>query len=107
MPKVDIPSKDAEIREVLSWLRDRLGPTFLVIDHWDGDLCAIGVAATHDPKQLVYISSWNRPGGRYFVELETAPAPGSEMPYTSVSKFDTVDREELACIVAQHLTPRP
>jgi hypothetical protein len=105
MSRVDITGKDAEIRAVLSWLGDRLGPTFVVVDHWDGDLCAIGVAATHDPKQLVYISSWNRPGGRYFVELETAPAPGSEMQYASVSKFDNVDREELARIVAQHLTP--
>src|SRR5262245_13810001 len=70
-------------------------------------ICAIGVAAIHDSKQLVYISSWNRPSGRYFVELETAPVPGSEMPDTSVNKFDTVDREELACIVAQHLTPHP
>jgi hypothetical protein len=107
MPERDIPSKDAEIREVLSWLRDRLGPTFLVIDHWDGDLCATGVAAMHDPQQLVYISSWNRPSGHYFVELETAPAPGSELPYASVSKFDSVDRDELARLVAQHLTPRP
>jgi hypothetical protein len=107
MSRVEIPSKDAEIRAVLSWLRDRLGPSFVVVDHRDGDLCAIGVAAIHDPKQLVYISSWNRPGGRYFVELETAPAPGSEMPYASVSKLDNVDRDELTCIVAQHLTPRP
>jgi hypothetical protein len=106
MPTIDIPSKDPEIREVLSWLRDRVGP-FRVIDHWDADLCAVGVAAIHDPQQLVYISSWNRPTGRYFVELETAPLPGSEMPYTSVGKFDTVGREELASLVAQHLSRRP
>jgi hypothetical protein len=106
MPTADIPSKDREIREVLSWLRDRVGP-FLVIDRWDADLCAVGVAAIHDPQQLVYSSSWNRPTERYFVELETAPLPGSEMPYTSVAKFDTVDREELATLIAQHLSPRP
>ena len=43
MPKVDIPSKDPEIREILSWLRDRVGPSN-VIDHWDGDLCAVAAA---------------------------------------------------------------
>ena len=106
MHTVDIPSKDPEIRGVLSWLRDRVGP-FLIIDHWDADLCAVGVTAIHDPQQLVYISSWNQPTGRYFVELETAPLPGSELPYASVAKFDTVDREELASLVAQHLSPRP
>jgi hypothetical protein len=29
------------------------------------------------------------------------------MPYTTVNKFDTVDREELARIVAEHLTAHP
>ena|SRR5579859_4118639 len=107
MSNVDLPNKDAEIREVLSWLTDRLGSNFHVVDHWDADRCAIGVTAVHDAKQLVYISSWSRPSGRYFVELETAPSPGSEMPYTTVNKFDTVDREELARIVAEHLTAHP
>jgi hypothetical protein len=93
MARVGISRKDAEIRNVLSWLSNRFGPNFLVVDNWEADRYAIGVAAIHDPKRLVYISSWGRPTGHYSVELETAPTQGSEIPYTSVGKFDNVDRK--------------
>ena len=68
---VEANDKDDEIRDLLSWLRSRLGQNFVVIDHWEADRSAIGVAATDDPKQLVYIASRGQPAGPYFVELET------------------------------------
>jgi hypothetical protein len=103
--EMEVPSKDAKISEVLLWLKDRIG-SFSVIDHWEGDRRAIGVAAKHNPKQLVYICYEGR-SDDYSVELETAPPPDSEMPHATIGRFNGVLREELARIVAQHLTPHP
>ncbi len=102
MPGFEMPDKDAEILEVLSWLKDRLGPRFRLMDHWGADRSAIGIAAISDPTQLVYIASLGQPA-RYSVELESAPTPGSDLPYSTVGQFNGVDREELARLVAQHL----
>jgi hypothetical protein len=37
--------KDATITELLDWLRERLGNEFSITDHWEADLCAIGISA--------------------------------------------------------------
>jgi len=95
--------KDTTITELLSWLRKRLGNKFVVTNHWDADLCAVGISAHNDPAQLVYILSWGRPPGHYGVELESAPLPGSAAPYQTVGKFQAVPREELLRIILDHL----
>jgi hypothetical protein len=95
--------KDATIAELLSWLRQRLGNKLVVTDHWDADLCAVGISAPDESAQLVYISSWGRPVGHYGVELESAPLPGSDAPYQTVGQFQAVTREDLLQIVEDHL----
>jgi len=95
--------KDATIIELLDWLRERLGDAFAINDHWEGNLCAIGISAPGNPAQLVYISTWRRPSGYYAVELESAPPPDSEMPYEEIGEFDFVSRDELLGIVKTHL----
>ena len=55
--------KDATVTELLSWLRQRLGNKFVVTDHWDADLCAVGISAPNDPAQLVYISELGAASG--------------------------------------------
>jgi len=100
---VEANDKDDEIRDLLSWLRSRLGQNFVVIDHWESDRSAVGVAATDDPRQLVYIASRGQTAGPYFVELEASPSEGSDLPYTMVGRFEAVDREQLLRITAQHL----
>jgi hypothetical protein len=101
--QTDVENKDQEIHTLIAWLRDHLLIDFVVVDHWDADRFAIGVAAPVDLHRLVYISSWKRPTNQYFVALETSPADGSDMPYASVGKFESVDRERLAHIVTDHL----
>jgi hypothetical protein len=95
--------KDAAIIELLDWLRERLGNSFTVTDHWQVDQCAVGISTLTDPAQLVYVLSYGGPEGRYSVHLESAPQHGSEMPYQTVGKFDSVSREELLGIVTNHL----
>jgi hypothetical protein len=55
-----------------------------------------------DPRQLVYIACHR--SGEYFVELETAPAAGAELPYATAGRFEAVDRETLLGIIARHLS---
>ncbi len=94
--------KDISIIELLDWLRERLGNTFNVTDYWEADLCATGISAPDEPAQLVYVSCGG-PGTHFSVQLESAPKPGSEIPYQTVGKFDSVSREELLGIVIKHL----
>ena len=95
--------KDSEITDLLQWLRQKLGDSFIVVDHWEGDLCAIGLSSPNDPSQLVYVLTFERPPGRYAVELESPPVAGSDLPYRSVGKFDFLSREELLVIVKDHI----
>jgi hypothetical protein len=95
--------KDRSIVDLLDWLRETLGDAFVVTDHWEADLCAVGISAPRDPARLVYILTWGRPQGHYAVELETAPLPDSQEPYENVGKFDLVSRDELLRIVRKHL----
>src|SRR3954451_22913713 len=41
-----------------------------VMDHWQGDLAAVGVIWAGRPERLAYISSWEQSVECYFVELE-------------------------------------
>ena len=95
--------KDPQIIDLLNWLHERLGDQFAITDHWEGDLRAIGISASEDPTQLVYILSHECPTGSYALQLESAPRPGSKMAYQDAGKFDSVSREELLAIVTQHL----
>jgi hypothetical protein len=95
--------KDPEIIELLEWLRDRLADSFAVSDHWEADPCAIGLSSPEDASQLVYISNSGTPSESYAVELESAPAPDSDLPYRTVGRFDLVSRQELLGILTAHL----
>src|SRR5262249_42745761 len=88
--------------ELVAWLQAKFGPTLIVVDHWNADLTAIGVALKTDPQRLAYIAALP-PSDRYFIELETAPTQGSYFPYTVVGRFDAVDRDRLLRIVDDHL----
>lgn len=99
--------KDRAIIEVISKLQQRLGENFFqIVDHWEADLCGIGIANPQAHEILVYIGTAHMPEGQYFVELESAPEPGSEMPYQVAGRYESVGFEELVSIVSAHLTTR-
>jgi hypothetical protein len=95
--------KDQAIIELLDWLQQRLGDQFTVTDHWEALLCAIGISASDDPAQLVYIQVMDAIAGRFAVELESEPSPGSDLLYRTIGKFDSVTREDLLGIITKHL----
>src|SRR5437763_1616950 len=77
---------------------------FNITDHWEGDLCAVGIASVNDNRQLVYVSAFGMPDGQYYIELENPPAPNSDLPYELVGDMDHIDFEDLTEIVAKHLS---
>ena len=100
--------KDGAILDAVEHLRMRLGPDeFQIIDHWEANLIAIGIASSSDLQQLVYFSLESGGERRFYVSLEAAPTEGSELPYMDCGEFNNVDLEKLTEIVAEHLGLRP
>jgi hypothetical protein len=98
------PDKDDVIIRVLDRLRHDLGAgAFDVVDHWEADLNAVGIASPKNHGVLVYISTSGQSEERYHVELELPPAPGDDFPYQDAGSFSQLDYPQLLDIVRQHL----
>lgn len=79
--------KNEVILRLLDRLTEHLGPgTFDIVDHWEGDLYAIGIARPDNPGFLVYISIFGHHNDTYFVSLELPPAAGSDLPYSQAGE---------------------
>ena len=102
--------KDPVIIKVLEQLRSRLGPAaFVLADHWESDLCAVGIASPHNREVLVYLSCYGEPSDCFGYELEL-PRPQIDfvsnpdvVPYLVAGRGTGVRFEELVGIVAAHL----
>lgn len=95
--------KDQSIIRLIDGLRALLGPrAFDVVDHWESDLCAVGIARPDNHGVLVYISTSGKPGERCSVSLELPPQPGSDIPYTAAGDQDAANLNELAEIIQRH-----
>jgi hypothetical protein len=95
--------KDASTVKLVERLRTDLGPDdFDIVDHWDADLCAIGIAMTDDHTQLVYISTFAKPHESYDYELEIAPK-SPENQYDVAGQGDCVSYPMLLDIVRDHI----
>lgn len=94
-------NKETSITSLVEKFSRDLGEDdFLIIDHWESDLCAIGISKKKDEERLVYISTFNRPKGEYYYELE----------YSSKDKFVSASNKEgvanyceLLKIIKKHL----
>jgi hypothetical protein len=96
--------KDSIIIALLDRLGERLGPdSFDTVDHWESDLCAVGIASPGGHGILAYISCYGEPEGRYHVELEMPPSPGNDLPYQVAGRFSDLDFEALVNVVSKHL----
>ncbi len=99
-------SKHQSVRSAVAALRERLGESVEVSDQWNADLYAVGLWNRRVPGQRVYFSTFRRLPHRYFVELE-GPAPANSNalapPRQGCRRFDDVDFDGLATLVARHL----
>ncbi len=93
--------KHSSIWTFLSGLSDKLGwENYQVVDHWDADLHAIGVASLKDPARLVYVSTFQQMPGRYAFECEVSGA--DEMP-VAVQRGPALDLDGIVEIIRSHL----
>jgi hypothetical protein len=96
--------KDAFIHDFIRRLRaDMPVGSFVIVDHWDADLTAIGIAKPDDTRTLVYVASRESRIDDMYVELEEPPEAGSDMPYQSVGKFEHLTFERVADLIVSHL----
>jgi hypothetical protein len=94
--------KHGSIWKFLGQLSKRLdSEQFRVIDHWDSDLYAIGVAAISDLGRLVYVCTFARPPGTYTYECEI-PAGHDAAPITTERGL-AGSLDEIAAIIRRHL----
>lgn len=99
-PKI---AKDESVVRMLAALRSELGSgAFDVVDHWESDRCAIGIARPDDHGVVVYISTYERPEDRYWVSLELPPREGDDGPYTPAGEREVRGIRELAAVVRSH-----
>jgi hypothetical protein len=97
-------AKDDSVTSVLERLRQDLGPAaFEVVDHWDYDLCAFGVARPDDHRYLVYISTWPPARGLFNYECER-PSTTAEAVYDSDGMIEGATYDELRAAVRTHVT---
>jgi hypothetical protein len=73
-----IQQKDPRILELLHELEASMpAGSYQIVDYWDADLCAIGVASKSDPRRLVYVSTYGQQDGAYAFECEAPPDEAS------------------------------
>lgn len=91
-------TKDQSIIDVIA----RINPTkrnWCIVDHWDADLCAVGIARSDDHEQLVYISTRDHESGRFYYECENSPAAKR----TNKDNAEDVDFDILLKAMEKHL----
>ena len=93
--------KDRTIRELITRL-ELAARGWQVVDHWEADLQAIGVATKQDPRRLVYVSTFSRAPGHFDYQCE-APAGPDDEDYTTTTSGDDVDYETLLKVLEAHL----
>ena len=96
--------KDDSLRILVGELIRRLPPkTFVVVDHWDSDPFAIGLARPSQPDHLVYITSDRDVHGRYFISRELPP--NSDLaPFQDAGADQFEDIDAMAEAIAAHLS---
>lgn len=94
--------KDPLLLRLLEAVADALrGAPLVLVDHWDGDFFAIGIAAEREPNRLVYVSTLQQASGHCFIECETPD--DSEAGYASSQTEKSVPFARAVEIIRQHL----
>jgi hypothetical protein len=96
-------NKDPAIVELLAGLREALGAAaFMVVDHWEADPCAVGVAHPRNQHVLACLALGANPGS-YDIHLELPAPDRSELPYAAAGGHAEVSFAEVVGIVRGHL----
>jgi len=95
--------KDDSLRMLVGELAQRLPPgSFVVVDHWEADPFAIGLASPRNHGRLAYVTSDRDIHGRYFMSREL-PSDTDLAPFREAGCDQFEDVNALAQAVALHL----
>ena len=93
--------KSESIKKLLSELQLEKN-RWIIQDHWQADLYAIGIACEGTPAHLVYVNTFGKPDGLYYYECET-PKGKEDEDYVVFDRGDNVNFDELSIIIKNHL----
>lgn len=100
--------KNETILEVIKELFDKFGEdNFQLTDYWEDDLYAVGIKNVTDRKHLIYISTFNRPIGFYFVEVEKSNSETDLADYSVVKKFEKAGFDQILELFRKYLYLKP
>jgi hypothetical protein len=87
--------KSHTVIEMLVRLEQRFGRGgFQIVDHWDADLDAVGIAHPSNQELLAYIAVHGSED--YYVELELPCSAGSALPYSVAGEYRSVTFDRVA-----------
>lgn len=93
--------KDRSIWVFLGQLADEIEcHHYQVVDFWDADLFAVGIAAAEEPRRLVYISTFKQAPGRFAYECEE---PTDRDQYHAAERRETASFDEVVEVIRRHL----
>src|SRR5437868_5235611 len=98
-------TKHPALLKAVDFLCDRFGPDLAVVDHWDGDQLAIGVARKGLAHKLAYVRlhQTTRRLRFFYVAMENAPKSGSDSPYEPAGSHDHLSLSATADVIGKHL----
>src|SRR5262245_53519893 len=94
-------SKDQSILALLAKLQ-MSSRRWTTVDHWEGDLCAIGIATKQQPRRLVYVSTYGKAHDRYYYACEEPRGIAPE-EYETIDRGEDVDFKTLMKAIEKHL----
>ncbi len=94
-------AKDPSILGLLDRL-DLRAHGWVVVDNWDADECAIGIAREEWPRRLVYISTFDMGPDRYAYDCEEPTGPDLT-DYVVVNRGVVAGLQALKSVIRQHL----
>ena len=95
--------KDKTILSLIDRLKALMGvDAFDVVDRWDADLCAIGIARPDNHQLLVYVSVPTTRRQLRGFPRSPPPEPGSDDPYTPGDELQVQGFDKLVEIIERH-----
>ena len=98
-----INNKDKSIIDFVNMIQHEIDSHgWIIIDNWDADRFAVGIAKKANPKILVYISTYEKSPFKYDYECEM-PENDQGLEYEAIDKEVDVDIKKVVSILKQHL----
>ncbi|MEY4578668.1 MAG: hypothetical protein RL701_3371 [Pseudomonadota bacterium] len=99
-----LTEKHEHLQQTVAELERLIGAgAFAVVDLWEGDPLAVGLASPNDARVLAHlVVDPDRPLA-FFVELELPPQGITDIPYTPAGTFEQLTLSAVVELIVSHL----